>query len=501
MKKAEKLWDLIRTMSTSERRYFKLYATRHVIGQKNNYLLLFDLYCDLDEFNPEVIKAGVEAEGLSTRHLASDKNYLYQMILKGLMAYHSEASIGLRVKECLLQVDILYERGLYDQALAILKRAKELAKPYDLYPLLLEISQWERKILMQKKANSLIVESLDEAAGYLAHLDNMQGYLRLYYRMLGLFQRIPLARREEEQQEWEAFMQHPFLQYDYIPLSFQARMHYWRIYAAYYQATAQLEEEGESLARQLELIRSNLNYAQEFPFDYLSTYARWLLMLRGQEDGSLDWALEELNDFPRGLKKGRRYVEKRVERIVRLVQIKRLTVEGCFLKAVSIEPYVEDLLVPHDKSFSQEEKFSYVLLKGYSFLMSQQPSKVVSLVNLAWDYFDPKSFPLKQSLLRLLNLMAHYELGNFTHLEYAIASSKRYLKKQDRLYETEACMLRYLNRAIGLAPGDEGKRKRFFEKWEQALSKILADPFEKGALDYLDVLDWVRSQGSVSVKK
>jgi hypothetical protein len=36
------IYDLIQSMQKSERRYFKIYASKHVIGEENNYEAIFD---------------------------------------------------------------------------------------------------------------------------------------------------------------------------------------------------------------------------------------------------------------------------------------------------------------------------------------------------------------------------------------------------------------------------------------------------------------------------
>ena len=37
------LFELVKSMTMSEKRYFKIYSSKHVIGQSNDYVLLFDL--------------------------------------------------------------------------------------------------------------------------------------------------------------------------------------------------------------------------------------------------------------------------------------------------------------------------------------------------------------------------------------------------------------------------------------------------------------------------
>ncbi|MBK6611564.1 MAG: hypothetical protein IPG29_11960 [Sphingobacteriales bacterium] len=42
MQKSEPLFDLIKSLTKSEKRFFKIYSSRHVIGNENNYVKLFD---------------------------------------------------------------------------------------------------------------------------------------------------------------------------------------------------------------------------------------------------------------------------------------------------------------------------------------------------------------------------------------------------------------------------------------------------------------------------
>ncbi|MCT4560919.1 MAG: hypothetical protein N4A41_06035 [Crocinitomicaceae bacterium] len=41
-KSSESIFELIRSLTKSEKRYFKLHASRHTIGEENNYVTLFD---------------------------------------------------------------------------------------------------------------------------------------------------------------------------------------------------------------------------------------------------------------------------------------------------------------------------------------------------------------------------------------------------------------------------------------------------------------------------
>ena len=50
------LFQLIRSLSKTEKRYFKIEAGRHSTTNKNNHLRLFDVINEMDEYDEEKIK-------------------------------------------------------------------------------------------------------------------------------------------------------------------------------------------------------------------------------------------------------------------------------------------------------------------------------------------------------------------------------------------------------------------------------------------------------------
>ena len=47
------LFDLVKSMSKSEKRYFKLMSSRHTIGDENNYVRLFDFLDKQEEYDED----------------------------------------------------------------------------------------------------------------------------------------------------------------------------------------------------------------------------------------------------------------------------------------------------------------------------------------------------------------------------------------------------------------------------------------------------------------
>ena len=54
-KASNHLHELIHSLNKSEKRYFKVFSSRHTIGEENAYIKLFDYLDKMDEYDEEVV--------------------------------------------------------------------------------------------------------------------------------------------------------------------------------------------------------------------------------------------------------------------------------------------------------------------------------------------------------------------------------------------------------------------------------------------------------------
>ncbi len=136
-KASNNLHSLIRSMSKAEKRYFKLYSSRHTLGERNNYSILFDAVDKQEEYNEEKLLAKFKGEALTNRFSIS-KRRLYEAVLKSLDAFHANSSIDEKIRKLLHYSEILYDRSLYEQSEKILQSARKLATKHERWNALLE---------------------------------------------------------------------------------------------------------------------------------------------------------------------------------------------------------------------------------------------------------------------------------------------------------------------------------------------------------------------------
>src|SRR5690554_1707960 len=150
MKPSNELFHLIKSLTKSEKRFFKL-ASSIQAGEKN-YFKLFNYIDSQSEYDERKVKEHFKAERF-IKHLPSEKNHLYKLILKSLRQFYGEQTASNILKQEIKNIEILYNKALHKEANKFLKRAKKLARTHEEFYFLIELISWE-KVLTEESYES-----------------------------------------------------------------------------------------------------------------------------------------------------------------------------------------------------------------------------------------------------------------------------------------------------------------------------------------------------------
>ena len=139
------LFDLVKSMTMSEKRYFKIYSSKHVIGENNDYVLLFNFVDSHTHYDEAVL-----LKQNFVKNLSAEKNYLYNLILKCLNAFHASFNSKTRIYQLLESIEILFHKGLYQQALKLVKKASKIAKDGELFTQFLVLNEIKTELLSKQ---------------------------------------------------------------------------------------------------------------------------------------------------------------------------------------------------------------------------------------------------------------------------------------------------------------------------------------------------------------
>ena len=489
-----KLFNLIKSLSGSEKRYFKLFASNAKADKTNKYLLLFDAIDAQETFDDEKLKESVYAgEAIQSRKYSELKAYLYDLILKSLHGYDEKSSIDFKIKGLLHSVRVLYKRSHYDDCKEILLKVKKLAYLYESFANILEVLNWEKQIAYAQMDIPFLDSDLDrideEERQCLERLSNLSGYKNVFYKVLVNIRKNALLRSEEQRKLLKKVIENPLLQNVELAQSHKAKTLYYRTLSLYYYAILDHEKFYNSSKQVIEEMESRPLLLKEDVSEYISALSNFTLscgFLEKYEEvkQTLDKLLKiNTNTLDDELKVHMEYYSK---------YFSLYTFTGEFEKGLKIlEKHLEGLKKFDEKSF-QKGRFYFHYFYIYFGLGD---------FDKALDYLNqwlnlPRSIERQdlQSLARILNLIVHFEMVNTLLLEYLFRSTYRFLRKRNRMYDFEKRVLTFIKDSSKIHSSRE--LREAFTKLKNDFEELSKIPSEKVMFQYFDFIAWLESKTS-----
>lgn len=166
----------------SEKRYFKIFSGKHVIGKGNNYVKLFNAIDRQKVYDEPAIKQTFSSETF-INHLPSEKHYLYQNIMESLNSFYKDKTFLARYCNILMSVEILYNKGLFDQCKKLIKKAKKEAYSLDKFSIILLLLRWELVIAIKDEDEKKLYSNLDEEVRILDSMRVQAAFTKLAFQI------------------------------------------------------------------------------------------------------------------------------------------------------------------------------------------------------------------------------------------------------------------------------------------------------------------------------
>ncbi|MBI4931372.1 MAG: hypothetical protein HY841_11455 [Bacteroidetes bacterium] len=221
------LFDLIQSLTKAEKRHFKIYASRHVIGEENKYVKLFDAIASQKAYDEKHL---LKNESY-IRQLPLLKKRLHEAVLKSLDLFHT--SVDAEIRKLSHQAEILYEKALYEQSKKILRIAKKLSQEHELATYELEILRWETKISWAQDSMEGIGRILSEEKNILQTLDNVTKYRTLNHKAFSIYYEHGIPRTPKLVREVKNILSNPLLKNPKLALSFESEHTYFHFHTVY----------------------------------------------------------------------------------------------------------------------------------------------------------------------------------------------------------------------------------------------------------------------------
>lgn len=492
MKATEDLFVLIKSLTKSEKRHFKLFSGLQT--GKKKYLQLFDVILAQEKYDEPAIIKQMKAEKL-TINFSVAKAYLFESILNSLEIFHSNKSIDAQIRKQISHIKILTARNQYAASRKLVARAKKTAEEFDLFSYAIELSVIEESIIMNQHELSYLEKTreqryLDEN-NIINKLKNFQEYRKLAAWLMVRGEKLGRARSRNLMKMGDEKINHNLLTNPSNALSDRALISY------YFQngTHRHFKNDNSGSLKHFMALKHFIEKKPQYRQIYFYTYLYTLNNILSVGAGILKFkkTLEVLSAL-----KNLKHHFPVVNANIQLRYYSQLSQNFISYKryaeavnsAAEIEKWLEQnrrhkLNTLHEISLQINLIIIYFMASKYKLCL-QHINYVLNneLQDIAYD---------KYGFVRLLNLLVHFELGNFDLLPGVAQSAYRYFYKHNRLYKFENLILNFIQNKV-LIMHTLNDRIDAFKNLKKEFKKIARDPMEKLAVEYFDFVFWLDSK-------
>jgi hypothetical protein len=487
MSNKDNLFSLIKSLTQGEKAFFvkSLPAKK---AESTDYLTLFYAIDKFDEYNEDKLKIKLKNHAF-IKHLPVVKNYLFNLILKQLKSYYNESSVKSGLIDLMQNAEVLIKKALYRESYRVLLKAEKIAERHDFYVLSLDIYdrllRLNYDLLADNETTTYSLNIYNKQKVVFARIAELAElkYLRNVYN--SIFHstepdEIKLQRKQE-------LLKHPLLQPNYEFGSYKAGVYYYHLRGRILMngSTDQKKQQGyDTFVKLVKHMEDDPELLKVSLINY--TTALNNLIFVSHQLGKYEESLE-LIDKLKGIKTDNNYLQYRINEKVIVNRLAYYLFTKRYMEGVLFIEKIEKELIENEGLFNSS--FFIAALDSFTMLyfLVGEYSKSLKWVNLILGYKNVMRSDI-QCFAKILNLMIHYELKNYDHLEYILKSTENFLTKNNSFNSYHKLILQFFKNILQETNTQEIRKK--FKELSKELAVIEKSESEKILFKLFNFREW-----------
>ena len=477
---SDALFVLIKSLSKSEKRYFRLQP----MAEDGQHRILFDAMEKLSSYDEEKLFKLLKGSPI-TDAISIAKNRLYHTLLKSLAAYHHKATARAEVMRLLQSIEVLFMRNLFEQADKLVHSAQKIARKNELSALQIELNEWKERILESlnipaAERYEMLNANYSEMKSVLSSIQNEKEIAFMKWSWFAGYYTNGQPRQNEEHANNEQLLSEIE---SLTPISREAQIKSLQLKGAILLSLGKPSESLQSLASLLQLLENcelNGNENKSIQRNALANAAVISAQLKNSKDAKtyldqLESCFEENENNS-------------------LVHSTALTIflleknnEGAYAYVLQHKENISSPTIDFDirsahvwfqcavvcfiqQEFKESERFIQ------RFLQSAPANELLHL----------------QCIAQVFNLIIQIELNNERYIPYALRNVQRFLITRNKAFEGEKKIFQFINETLKKRKSIEDK-----ELWGWLENELFAikktDPL---FFTYFDFHKWAKARAS-----
>lgn len=486
---------LIHSMTRAEKRYFKLYCSRHISSGQGIHTELFDAIGGMAQYDEQALRRQFPGAAFMRRFPVT-KRRLYEALLNSLDAFHAENSADDKLRRLLHHVEVLYSKALYADASKVLGSAKSLARTNDRQAILLQVAEWERRIMERGNYAGVTDANLRERAeqvdGLMREWQEVEQLWRVKSNIFRLIYRSGQAPGPRELAEAEALSNEPLLAKNAELRSARARFLHHHVRSALAYARNDLkacEKELVACASLIQAEEAQFRSEPDLSLGVMGNLAHVRMRL-GRHEEALE-GFREFRKLPLMLATAPSPdLQMKLFVMGGSLELSVLCTKGDFIRATERLADLEEGLAHYGTRASTVRRAELELQGAYACFGAGLYDRALRWCNRLLSEPWIEAHKELHALGRMLNLAVLMELGKAALLDYVARNTRRFHKQHGATFAMEALLLGHAH-ALAKAK-DAPTRYALWSGLADQIAALAKDPQEATVLDHIDLLAWAQ---------
>lgn len=486
------LFDLVKSLSKSDKRFFRVFSEATGGKGEKSYLELFDRLEEMEDFDEHRLKEAV-ADKAFAKHLSTTKNRLFEQILRSQRVLRAGRSIDSRLRNLLEDIEVLYQRGLYKACEKRLRKGLALALSFEKEGIVMEFHDWQWRLQQRsgiREQSQAIALQLSNQEAAMQRL-TLQSDLRHLYERIRIVARLqPLARTAGERSKYDEIINHPLLKSPPSDELFLCFSYYSLIQGIYHIGTGQFQQASDIFRKLMTRWEQSQDFIPEYAELYLQANHNYLnaLLLRGKDLAEFIEAihkLRSLTNLPRTAAVNFQWVSYSQE----LMYSMNLNPKS---ETVALIAKIAHWIDKNEGLLSATRRLSFFYNFAVYFFITGDWSESNRWVNHILNQREGSERQDIRDFARVFQLFLQYELGNFDLNEYLVRSAYRYMTRNKRYHDFERAIIELI-KSSGQAK-DSGESRQAIEAFQGDLLGLRVKYEAKAILGLQELILWTNTK-------
>ena len=480
------LFGLVKSLSKSEKRYFKMSA-RLQEGDKV-FMNLFDII-DNEKKGIDNIKLKLK-KSFPKAAFEPACTHLYKAIMRSLKSFTAEKSIENKLLNIISDVRILFDKGILKLCFAELERGKKLAIKHERYFLFLQLARTELHYITTLEFSHIneadLIKRQEKITDILYSELFINKHSSLFEILYHRFHDQGVMRSDQEIEKLNDLVLEEFqVNANERYHSFQSDKLHLHFQSLYFLMTGNPEQSLKEFYQLNKLFEENTSRWEDEPVYYI-------YLLHGITT-SLRWMkkYEDMHFFINRLKMIKTAVSSLEVLLHHLIYQHELAI------ALDLRKFNEGLLLIHEYekqivNAPPPNVFATTQLQiSLIYFALHDFRKALLYINNALQIGEAVISHQVYGLCRLISLIIHIELKNDDHLIYSIRSTERKFKTEKKLYQVEKLTIDFARKWIHTKAIN---KKEILSNYYKELLKLTENRYENQFLKSFNFVAWAESK-------